>query len=371
MPLRAGIVGCGGISRTHATAYRHLSATDLVAVCDIDPDRLRERADQFAVPARYRDFRDMFARESLDLVSVCTHAPLHADVACAAAAAGTHVLCEKPLALDLESADRMVRECAAAGVQLAVSHQFRFVPALRIAKEWVRKGRIGRLVSVREVGKGRPAGFELMEMGVHFFDELAFFMDGIEWIHARVTYRGREAEVGDIMHSSELCTSDRRDNGMVAGDVMLIHAGGPDGVSGVVELYPRPERQNWIAGPHLVGEAGQLMVKSNPQTGHFEVWHCPTDVSFASYTPPWRQIEIPDAALTIEGKTWPGHPSIWSVRDMVQAISARRQPELGGAGAAQSLECVSAVYESHFTGARATLPLADRRHPLIRRLPAG
>ena len=152
---------------------------------------------------------------------------------------------------------------------------------------------------------------------------------------------------------------------------MLIHAGGPDGVSGVVELYPRPERQNWIAGPHLVGEAGQLMVKSNPQTGHFEVWHCPTDVSFASYTPPWRQIEIPDAALTIEGKTWPGQPSIWSVRDMVQAISAGRQPELGGAGAAQSLECVSAVYESHFTGARATLPLADRRHPLIRRLPAG
>ena len=56
---------------------------------------------------------------------------------------------------------------------------------------------------------------------------------------------------------------------------------------------------------------------------------------------------------------------------MVQAISEGRRPELGGAGAAQSLECVSAVYESHFNGARATLPLADRRHPLIRRMPAG
>ena len=56
---------------------------------------------------------------------------------------------------------------------------------------------------------------------------------------------------------------------------------------------------------------------------------------------------------------------------MLQALVEGRQPELGGAGAANSLECVSAVYESHFTGARATLPLAERGHPLIRRLTAA
>ena len=143
MPLRAGIVGCGGISRSHATAYAHLGAASLVAACDIDPERLQKRADEFEVPGRYADYREMFARERLDVVSVCTHAPLHADVACAAADAGVHVLCEKPLALDLESADRMVAHCAAAGVRLAVSHQFRFTPALRTARRLVAEGRIG------------------------------------------------------------------------------------------------------------------------------------------------------------------------------------------------------------------------------------
>ena len=78
MPLRAGIVGCGGISRSHATAYAHLGAASLVAVCDVDPARLQTRADEFEVPGRYADYREMFARERLDVVSVCTHAPLHA-----------------------------------------------------------------------------------------------------------------------------------------------------------------------------------------------------------------------------------------------------------------------------------------------------
>lgn len=371
MPLRAGIVGCGGISRSHATAYAHLGAATLAALCDVDPQRLAARADEFQVPGRYADYREMFARERLDLVSVCTHAPLHAAVACAAADAGIHVLCEKPLALDPESADRMIAHCAAAGVQLAVSHQYRFTPALRLAKRLTAEGRIGALHCVREVGKGRPAGFELMEMGVHYFDDLAFFLDGIDWIHARVTYRGREAEVGDVMHSSELCAGDPRDNGMVAGDTMLIQVGGRNGASGLVELYERPSRDNWIAGPHLLGDRGQLLIKGHPRGRGYELWYCPSDVSFAAHTPAWERVEIPAPAHLIEGKEWPGHPSIWSVRDVVRALLEERPPELGGANAGASLECVSAVYESHFTGARATLPLADRRHPLTRRLAAA
>ena len=371
MPLRAGIVGCGGISRSHATAYAHLGAATLAAVCDVDPQRLQARADQFEVPGRYADYREMFARERLDLVSVCTHAPLHPAVTCAAADAGIHVLCEKPLALDLESADRMTAHCAAAGVQLAVSHQFRFTPALRLARRLVAEGRIGALRCVREVGKGRPAGFELMEMGVHYFDELAFFLDGIAWIFAHVSYRGRDAGAGDVMPSSELCRSDRRDNGMVAGDTMLIQAGGRGGAAGLVELYPRASRDTWIAGPHLLGERGQLMIKGNPRSYDYELWYCPSDVSFAAHTPAWERVEIPAPAYLIEGKAWPGHPSIWSVREMLQALLEGRPPELGGAMAGNSLECVSAVYESHFSGARATLPLAERRHPLTRRLAAA
>ncbi len=368
MTLRAGIVGCGGISRSHATAYANLRDVDLVALCDIQPAALQTRADEYAVSNRYTDFREMFETEGLDVVSVCTHAPLHALITIAAAESGINVLSEKPLSTDLENADQMVTACADAGVRLAVSHQYRFTPLFCHAKAWIQAGRIGELRSIREVGKGREAGFELMEMGVHYFDEMDFFMDGIEWVHGQVTYHGHAVGVGDIMHSSELCKTDRRDNGMVAGDTMLIHLGGKRGASGVVELYRREPLHGWMMGPHILGSEGQLMIKPNPKTGIDEMWYCPFDVSFAAHTPQWERILLPQEDFTVDGQLWPDRHSIWSVRDMVNAIRENKQPELGGSKALTSLECVSAVYESHFTGARAYLPLEDRRHPLIKRL---
>ncbi|MCZ6679708.1 MAG: Gfo/Idh/MocA family oxidoreductase [Candidatus Poribacteria bacterium] len=368
MTLRAGIVGCGGISRSHATAYANLEGVTLAALCDINPAALNTRADEYGVPNRYTDYEEMFRKETLDVVSVCTHAPLHAPVAIAAAKAGLNVLSEKPLSIDLQTADQMIAACKESGVRLAVSHQYRFTPIFRHAKEWIESGRLGELRCIREVGKGREAGFELMEMGVHYFDEMDFFMEGIEWIHAQITYQGHEVGAEDIMHSSALCKTDRRDNGMVAGDTMMVHLGGKHGASGLIELYRRESTQGWMMGPHILGDSGQLMIKPNPQTGIDEMWHCPFDVSFAAHTPQWERVTLAKEAFLIDGKPWPDRHSIWSVRDMVNAIRDNQQPELGGANALTSLECVSAVYESHFTGARAYLPLRDRRHPLVKRL---
>lgn len=368
MSLRVGIVGCGGISRSHAAAYANLKVVDFAAVCDIDPESLAERADEHGVTGRYVDYEEMFAAEELALVSVCTHAPLHGPVTIAAANAGIHVLCEKPLSVDLEMADRMVTACRDAGVHLAVSHQYRFSPPYRRAKAFVEDGKIGALRSIREVGKGREAGFELMEMGVHYFDEMDLFMGHIDWVHAQMTYEGRDVTVNDIMHSRELCPTDNRDNGMVAGDRMLVHLSGGAGVSGVVELYPREAYAGWLAGPHLLGDTAQLMCKQNPKTGTVETWFCPSDVSFAAHTSEWELVEIEEAAYVIDGQIWDSRHSIWSVHNVVSAILDGKQPELGGEKALTSLECVSGSYESHFTRSRAYLPLADRRHPLVKRL---
>ena len=368
MRLRAGVVGCGGISGSHTVAYANLDDVMLVALCDINPDALNRRGDEHSVSNRYTNYEEMFDKESLDVVSVCTHAPLHTPVTIAAAKAGINVLSEKPLAVDLQCADEMLTACTEAGVRLAVSHQYRFTPIFRYAKEWIQSGRIGEFRSIREVGKGREAGFELMEMGVHYFDEMDFFMDGIEWIHAQLSYRGHAVGPEDIMHSSQLCKTDRRDNGMVAGDTMMIHIGGKGGAYGVMELYCREPRHGWMMGPHILGSDGQLMIKPNPKSGRDEMWYCPFDVSFAAHTPAWERVELDEELFMIGTKPWPGRHSIWSVRDMITAIRENRQPELGGTNALTSLECVSAVYESHFTRARAYLPMEERGHPLVRRV---
>ena len=371
MTLRAGIVGCGGISRSHATAHANLEGVALVALCDINSDALNTRADEYGVLNRYTDYEEMFAREGLDIVSVCTHAPLHAPITIAAAQAGIHVLCEKPLSVDLENGDRMLAACREAGVHLAVSHQFRFSPLFRHAKSLIEAGKIGELRSIREVGKGREAGFELMEMGVHYFDEMDFFLDGISWMQAHITYQGHDVTAADIMHSSELCKTDRRDNGIVAGDTMLVHIGGAKGSYGIMELYCRQRRHGWMMGPHLLGSEGQLMIKPNPETDIDELWYCPFDVSFAAHTPAWEQIEIDADKFLISGKSWQTRHTIWSAQNMRDAILNGTAPELGGHNAITSLECVSATYVSHFSGQKVPLPLAERSHPLVKRLNRG
>ena len=371
MTLRTGIVGCGGISNSHAAAHANLEGIDLVAMCDINRDALNTRADEYGVSNRYTDYEEMFAREALDLVSVCTHAPLHAPIAVAAAQAGTHVLSEKPLSVDLETADQMLAACREADVHLAVSHQFRFTPLFRHAKVLIDEGKIGELRSIREVGKGREAGFELMEMGVHYFDEMDFFLDGISWIQAHITYQGHDVAEADIMHSSALCKTDRRDNGIVAGDTMLVHIGGASGAYGIMELYCREPRHGWMMGPHLLGSEGQLMIKPNPDTGIDEMWYCPFDVSFAAHTPVWERIELDASTFLISGKAWQSRHTIWSVKNMRDAILNGNQPELGGRNALTSLECVSATYVSHFSGQKVQLPLEERSHPLSKRLNRG
>ena len=78
MTLQAGIVGCGGISRNHVAAYAGLKDVTLVALCDMDAEARNRRGDEHGVRARYADYEEMFVAENLDLVSICTHAPLHA-----------------------------------------------------------------------------------------------------------------------------------------------------------------------------------------------------------------------------------------------------------------------------------------------------
>lgn len=70
MKLRAGIVGCGGISRSHAAAYDGLDNIELIAVCDINTNALNNRADEFNVQNRYTDYTEMLSQEYLDIVSV-------------------------------------------------------------------------------------------------------------------------------------------------------------------------------------------------------------------------------------------------------------------------------------------------------------
>src|SRR3712207_6812509 len=98
---RAAVIGVGGMGACHLSSLRAMPEVELVAACDLDEERLARRAEEFGVPGRYRDYREMFERERPHLVGIATQVRHHREPVLAAAAARVPgVLCEKPMALD-------------------------------------------------------------------------------------------------------------------------------------------------------------------------------------------------------------------------------------------------------------------------------
>ena len=109
-------MGCGKVAGTHALAYQALPNSELVAVCDISPERAQTFAGSLRVNA-YTDLAEMLKKEKVDVLSICTQHTQHPAAVEIAAAAGVHAISEKPLAIDLASCDRAIAAARAAGIK--------------------------------------------------------------------------------------------------------------------------------------------------------------------------------------------------------------------------------------------------------------
>jgi len=143
--FRVGIVGFGNRAKAHAKNVQSIEDAELVAVAEIDDARRSQAEEQFGVKG-YADVNEMVSREKLDVVIVSTPSFVHREGTVAAARAGAHVLCEKPIALSLEDADAMIEECERAGVKLMVGFSTPFEPRHRTLLEIFRSGKLGELV---------------------------------------------------------------------------------------------------------------------------------------------------------------------------------------------------------------------------------
>ena len=148
-----GIVGCGRMAGLHADAYTLVPDTQLVAAADIDPDKLDLFCERWSIPQRYRSYEEMLAQADVDIVSVVTLDNLHGPATIAAAEAGARgILCEKPMAFDLEEADRMIAACDRAGAKLVVDHSMRFEKNFLEVKAMIERGDIGNLRTIARSG---------------------------------------------------------------------------------------------------------------------------------------------------------------------------------------------------------------------------
>ena len=147
--LRVGVVGTGWwAGLEHLPGLRSRRDVDVVALCGRNPERLAALADRFDVPGRHLDWREMLARERLDVVVIVTPNALHHPIALAALDAGAHVICEKPLALDAVQAREMAERAEARGRQTLTFFTHRALAAAVQVKRLVEAGFLGRPLRV-------------------------------------------------------------------------------------------------------------------------------------------------------------------------------------------------------------------------------
>ena len=181
---RVAIIGCGKIATRHANAYTAIESTELVAAAESDPERRLTFDETYSIASLYENYRDMLASEELDIISICTWPPLHCEMTVAAAESGVQaVLCEKPMALNLREADRMLEACEATGTKLVIGHQHRFDSQTVNAIQLLKGSAIGELQSIFG-----HCSSDLLTNGTHVVDLIRYFVDDvpIRWIMGQI-----------------------------------------------------------------------------------------------------------------------------------------------------------------------------------------
>jgi UDP-N-acetylglucosamine 3-dehydrogenase len=175
--VRVAVIGCGSIAKhRHIPEYAANPNVELVAFCDSVLERAQVYADQYEANA-YESYEELLAKEKVDAVSVCLPNYLHAPVSIAAAKAGAHVLCEKPMATSKEEAEAMIQAAKENNVFLMIGQNQRLMPPHVKAKEILERGYLGRVISFRTAfGHPGPENWSIDGKGSWFFDKKRAFI---------------------------------------------------------------------------------------------------------------------------------------------------------------------------------------------------
>ncbi|MBN1162058.1 MAG: Gfo/Idh/MocA family oxidoreductase [Dehalococcoidales bacterium] len=189
---RAGIVGCGRIGSefdtdpkrktvsTHAGAYSASDAIELVAVSDLNEEKLVKCGRRWGITSLYQDYKKMLAEQNLDIISICTWNSTHLDIVKEALNNGVKaVFCEKPIADALKNADEMVKRCDEKGVILQIDHQRRFDRVHQSVRDYIQGGKLG---NIQQATFYYTAG--IANTGSHMLDLLRFFFGDADWVQA-------------------------------------------------------------------------------------------------------------------------------------------------------------------------------------------
>lgn len=329
-PVRIGMIS---FAHMHAYSYAHLARmiddVVLVAIADEDKDRGTDAARRFG--ATYcRDYRELLQND-IDAVVVCSENARHAEHVIAAAQAGKHILCEKPLASTLRDARAMVETCASRGVILAQAFPVRHVPAVVRAKSLIDAGKIGQVLAASTTNHGRmPGGWftdralagggAVMDHTVHVVDVLRWFLgDEVKRVYAEVDTRFHDVPIDDC------------------GTLAIEFRGGV--FATLDPSWSRPKSYpTWgDVTMEIVGTHGVISIDAFAQ----------------------MFIESSDREGAVFYRYWGDDMDLLLVRDFVKAVKTGGRPAATGQDGLRALEVALAAYWSTELGAPVELPSND------------
>lgn len=333
--VRFGIIGAGMIADYHrqAIAANAGLGARLVAVGDVVCERFAEISAKFGVPCALPE--EVLANPEVDVVCICTPSGEHAAQVVRAAQAGKHVLVEKPMALNLASADAAIRACERAGVRLGVVLQRRAEPLFQRIRQAIDAGDLGGLtLSVVTIPYFRPASYYaqaawrgtwaldgggvLMNQGIHLVDLLLWYMGDPVQVRAYASTLHRKIEVEDT-----LAATLRFKNGALA-TITATTTAAP-GFPHRLEIYGTG------GGIQVEGEAVGRWQLCEPAVAKVEPPECATVATAGAGGDP-------------RGIAATGHISI--VRDFIDAVRRGRAPLTDGHEGRRSVAAILAIYEA-------------------------
>jgi UDP-N-acetyl-2-amino-2-deoxyglucuronate dehydrogenase len=343
-----GLIGCGRIAPNHARTLVELENAELKAVCDLIPEKAEQFSSEYGGEV-YTDYRAVLDRPDIDAIAIATPSGLHAGIGIAAAQSGKHVLVEKPMALSLQDADRLIAACRENRVYLGVCHQNRYNQVVRKLREALEAGRFGKVNhGVASIRWYRAAGYfeqdswhgtwdqdggVLMNQSIHNIDLLLWMMGEAATVYGKIATRTHRIEVEDL-------------------GLGLIQF--RNGALGMIEasstVYPR----NLEETLNIFGDKGTVVL-GGTSINRIEAWR------FAD--------GLDDEAEVIRstGENPPniygfGHRTLY--RRLLSAIETGTPFDIPGEEGRKALEMILAIYQSSLTGNPVTLPLKEQAHSL-------
>lgn len=344
--MKYALIGCGRISPNHVVAAKN-NQLDIVALCDLEKENIEDKILKFDLDKnlhQYTDYKEMLKAEKPELVAIATESGKHAQIALDCIEAGCHLIIEKPIALSLEDADKIIKASKEKGVKVCACHQNRFNKSIQKIREAVEKKRFGRLLygtahirwardydyyaRAKWRGTWEQDGGALMNQCIHDIDLLRWMMGG---------------EIEEVVGMTDRLKHDYIEAEDLGIALIKFKNGSYGIVEGTTDVYPK----NLEETLYIFGEKGT--VKAGGEA--------------VNIIEEWRFSDYMDEAEEVKKECHENPPNVYGFghsklyRDVIDAIETDREPYVNAQAGRDALELVLAIYKSAATGTSVKLPM--------------